>query len=45
VVIVLALDPRFAGSKLAEDDGFLRAIKIRSNDFLRRVSKDAGPMS
>jgi hypothetical protein len=24
------LDPRFVGSNLAEDDGFLRAIKIRS---------------
>jgi hypothetical protein len=26
----LLLDPRFAGSNPAEDDGFLRAIKIRS---------------
>jgi hypothetical protein len=26
----LPLDPRFAGSNTAEDDGFLRAIKIRS---------------
>jgi hypothetical protein len=24
------LEPRFAGSNLAEDDGFLRAIKVRS---------------
>jgi hypothetical protein len=30
VVACLPLDPRFAGSKPAEDDGFLRVIKIRS---------------
>jgi hypothetical protein len=28
VVSVLALDPRFMGSNVAEDDGFLRVIKI-----------------
>lgn len=31
VFIVLALDPRFASSKPAEDDRFLRAIKVRSS--------------
>jgi hypothetical protein len=30
VVACLPLDPRFAGSNPAEDDAFLRAIKIRS---------------
>jgi hypothetical protein len=30
VVACLPLDPRFAGSNPAEDDGFLRVIKIRS---------------
>jgi hypothetical protein len=30
VVACLPLDPKFAGSNAAEDDGFLRAIKIRS---------------
>jgi hypothetical protein len=31
----LPLDPRFAGSNTAEDDGFLRAIKIRSTTSSR----------
>jgi hypothetical protein len=30
VTACLPLDPRFAGSNPAEDDGFLRVIKIRS---------------
>jgi hypothetical protein len=30
VVVCLPLDPRFAGSNPAEDDGFLTVIKIRS---------------
>jgi hypothetical protein len=30
MVACLPLDPRFAGSNPAEDDGFLRAIKICS---------------
>jgi hypothetical protein len=30
VVACLPLDPRFTGSNLAEDDGFLRVIKIHS---------------
>jgi hypothetical protein len=30
VVACLPLDPRFAGSNPAEDDGFSRVIKIRS---------------
>jgi hypothetical protein len=29
----LPLDPRFAGSNLAEDDRFLRAINVRSTTF------------
>jgi hypothetical protein len=29
VIACLPLDPRFAGSNPAEDDGFLRVIKIR----------------
>jgi hypothetical protein len=29
-VSCLRLDPKFSGSNPAEDDGFLRAIKIRS---------------
>jgi hypothetical protein len=28
VVACLPLDPRFAGSNLAEDDGYLRVIKV-----------------
>jgi hypothetical protein len=46
VVACLLLDPRFAGSNPAEDDVFLRVIKIRSTtyDFLRRESKVVGPM-
>jgi hypothetical protein len=34
MVSVLALEPSFAGSNPAEDDGFLRAIKIRSTPSL-----------
>jgi hypothetical protein len=30
VVACVPLDPRFAGSNKAEDDGLLRVIKIRS---------------
>jgi hypothetical protein len=37
VVIVLAIDPRFADSNPTEDDGFLRTIK--SISLLRKVSK------
>jgi hypothetical protein len=29
MVVVLSLDPRFAGSNPVDSDGFLRAIKIR----------------
>jgi hypothetical protein len=45
---VLAMGPMglaAAGSGLAEDDGFLRVIKIHSPHFLRRSSKPVGPMS
>jgi hypothetical protein len=49
LVACLPLDPRFAGSNPAEDDGFLRVIKIlvikiRRHDFLRRGSEVVGPM-
>jgi hypothetical protein len=38
VVIVLALDPRFAGSNPAKDDGCLRAIVFRSKtSFVQKV--------
>jgi hypothetical protein len=30
MVVLLALDPRFMDSNLAEDDGFLMEIRIRS---------------
>jgi hypothetical protein len=33
VVAILSLDPTFVGSNPDEDDGFLRAIKIRSTTF------------
>jgi allantoicase len=36
VVACLPLDPRFAGSNPAKDDGLLRVIKIRSTTVLRR---------
>jgi hypothetical protein len=32
----MPLDPRFAGSNLAEDDGFSRAIKIRNTTSFGR---------
>jgi hypothetical protein len=38
------LDPRFAGSNPAEDDGFLTVIKNPQLEFLRRGSKAVGPM-
>jgi hypothetical protein len=33
VVACLPLDPRFMGSNLAKDDGFLRVIHIHSTNF------------
>jgi hypothetical protein len=33
------LDPRFVGSNPAEDDGFLRDIKIRSTPSFEREEK------
>jgi hypothetical protein len=47
VVACLPLDPMFGGSNPAEDDGFLRVIKIRStNSFGGEVkSSVVGPMS
>jgi hypothetical protein len=32
-LLLLPLDPRFAGSNLAKGDGFLRAIEINSMTF------------
>jgi hypothetical protein len=41
VVECLPLDPRFVGSNLDEDDGFLRVIKIRSmTSFRAKVKVD-----
>jgi hypothetical protein len=46
VVACLQLDPRFAGSNPAEDNGILKAIKIRSTiSFGGEVRKAVGPMS
>jgi hypothetical protein len=39
------LDLEFADSDPAENDGFLRVIKIRSAHFRRRGGKAVGPMS
>jgi hypothetical protein len=39
----LPLDPRFAGSNPAEDDGFLKAIKIRSPTSFGGEIKPAVP--
>jgi hypothetical protein len=43
VVACLPLDPRYAGSNPAEDDGFLKVIKSVAR-LLRRGSKAVGPM-
>lgn len=45
VVAWLRLDPRFAGSNPAENDGFFKVHKNKSHDFLRRGSKAVRPMS
>jgi hypothetical protein len=45
VVIVLALDPSFAGSNPVEDDGFLWAIKIRSTTSFREEVNPSVPIS
>jgi hypothetical protein len=37
------LDPRFAGSNPAEDDGFLKAIKISSTASLGGEVKPSAP--
>jgi hypothetical protein len=44
VVTVLSLDEKFAGSNPAEDEGYLRAIKIRSTTSFVG-GKAVGPMS
>jgi hypothetical protein len=38
-VVVSVLDPKVAGSKPGQGDGFLRAIKIRSTPSSRKGSK------
>jgi hypothetical protein len=43
VVACLPLDPRFAGANPAEDDGFLRVIKIRSTTSFRGEVKSSVP--
>jgi hypothetical protein len=43
VVAFLPLDPRFAGSNPAEDDGFLRVIKIRSTTSFGGEVKPSAP--
>jgi hypothetical protein len=43
VVACLPLDPRFAGSNPAEDDGFLRVIKIRSTPSFGGEGKSSVP--
>jgi hypothetical protein len=37
------LESRFTGSNLADDDGFLRAIKIRSTTYFGGEVKPAVP--
>jgi hypothetical protein len=44
VVACLPLDIRFAGSNPADDNGFVRAIKIRRTTFFQRGSNPVGPM-
>jgi hypothetical protein len=43
VVVGLQLDPKFAGSNAAEDDGFLRAIKIHSTTSIGGEVKPSIP--
>jgi hypothetical protein len=43
VVVCLTLDPRFEGSNPAEDDRYLRAIKIRSTTPYGGEVKILGP--
>jgi hypothetical protein len=43
VVECMPLDPRFAGSNLAEDDGFLKAIKFRSTTSFGEEVKPSVP--
>jgi hypothetical protein len=37
------MDPRFAGSNPAEDDGFLKAMKIRGTTYFAQEVKPEGP--
>jgi hypothetical protein len=41
--VVIVLGPRFVGSNLARDNGFLRAIKINSMASFRREVKLLAP--
>jgi hypothetical protein len=43
VVVCLPLGPRFAGSNPAEDDGFLRVIKIRNTTSFGGEVKSSVP--
>jgi hypothetical protein len=43
LIIVLAIDPRFAGSYPAEDNEFLRVIKIRSTTSFGEEVKPSAP--
>jgi hypothetical protein len=43
VVIVLAIEPRFAGSNTVEEDWFLLAIKISSTTFFGGEVKPSFP--
>jgi hypothetical protein len=43
VVVCLKLDPKFASSNPAEDDAFLRAIKIRSTTSFGEEMKPSVP--
>jgi hypothetical protein len=45
VIICLLLDPKFLGSNLAEDDGYLTAIKIHSTTSVRGEVKPSVPCS
>jgi hypothetical protein len=44
-MVCLLLDPKFLGSNLAEDDGYLTAIKIHSTTSVRGEVKPSVPYS
>jgi hypothetical protein len=43
VIAYLPLDPRLSGSNPAEDEGFLRAIKLRSTTYFGGKVKPSAP--